>query len=422
MMAASESRLRGLRYAAIQMLLMTVACVVAFAFLELGLRVYSPFELIIKGDRIVLPANRKLTMVNDGSSRAFRSSRWITNKLDEVIVHNKNSLGFRGAEPPESFAEHLTVIAVGGSTTECFYLTDGKTWPDRLSSRLSETFSDVWVNNAGLDGHSTYGHTVLLEDHIAALKPKVVLFLIGINDLHAEHALVADRRIQRVGLDTASLKRFLISAANYSQVLNLSLNLYRHLSASLLGFDYSADFDLVTVAHRTVSASERATAYQRYASRLPAFRERLLNLIAVSRRNGIEPVLITQPVLYGRVNDDVTAVDLRTVVAGELNGETEWDALEMYNNATRETGQRENVLVIDLAAKLPKSSRYYYDFFHYTNEGARAVGDIVYETLCPFLAQKYPRYMRGTCRSATVNGVDEASLSVVTSPVAAHQR
>jgi hypothetical protein len=145
-------------------------------------------------------------------------------------------------------------------------------------------------------------------------------------------------------------------------------------------------------------------------------------LIAVSRRNGIEPVLITQPVLYGHVNDDVTAVDLRTVVAGELNGETEWDALEMYNNATRETGQREKVVVIDLAAKLPKSSRYYYDFFHYTNEGARAVGDIVYETLCPFLAQKYPAYVRRTCRGATVGSVGEASLSVVTSPVAANQR
>jgi hypothetical protein len=96
----------------------------------------------------------------------------------------------------------------------------------------------------------------------------------------------------------------------------------------------------------------------------------------------------------------------------------------MYNDATREIGHDENVLVIDLAAKLPKSSRYYYDFFHYTNEGARAVGDTVYEALCPFLATKYPKYMRGACRGGTegsVGEVGDGGISV-TSPAAANAR
>ena len=62
-------------------------------------------------------------------------------------------------------------------------LSDEKTWTARLGSRLKDYFGPVWINNAGLDGHSTYGHIVLLEDHVAKLHPKVVFFLVGANDV-----------------------------------------------------------------------------------------------------------------------------------------------------------------------------------------------------------------------------------------------
>ena len=40
----------------------------------------------------------------------------------------------------------------------------------------------VWLNNAGLDGHSTFGHEILLRSHIIKLKPDMIIFLTGIND------------------------------------------------------------------------------------------------------------------------------------------------------------------------------------------------------------------------------------------------
>ena len=40
-------------------------------------------------------------------------------------------------------------------------------------------------NNAGLDGATTYRHLILMEDYVVTLRPKVVLFLIGINDVGA---------------------------------------------------------------------------------------------------------------------------------------------------------------------------------------------------------------------------------------------
>ena len=75
---------------------------------------------------------------------------------------------------PKTFEDYLTIIAVGGSTTECFLIADGQDWPAILGEKLKKSFNLVWINNAGLDGHSTFGHNVLMKDYIVKIKPKVV--------------------------------------------------------------------------------------------------------------------------------------------------------------------------------------------------------------------------------------------------------
>lgn len=390
----------AVRCAVIRVALLCLACVAAFAAGETVLSFYKPFELVVRGDRIVLPANREYVFRRGDRGGRLRASPWIAAKLDPVIVHRKNRLGFRGEEPPASFADYLTIITVGGSTTECFYLSDGSTWSDRLAGALHATFSRVWVNNAGLDGHSTFGHTVLLEDHIAALRPKVTLFLVGINDLHAQRPLEADRRVQRAGLDLSSPTRLLVSAANYSDVIAVALNVYRHVRAETMGLDYQTDFDLRTAGMRRVTDDQWAAARREYSGGLAAYRRRLEDLVSISRRNGIEPVLLTQPVLYGGGVDDQTGVNLETVDVRGLNGEVMWEVLELYNDATRDVGARQGVHVIDLARSLEKSSRFFYDFHHFTTEGAERVAKLVYDSLCPFLARKYPDYLRGSCGEA----------------------
>src|SRR5258708_4462902 len=79
-----------------------------FLLLEIGLRIYNPFHLRLKGNRIVLPVNQKITILNK-----------INPKLDTVIVNTRNNLGFRGPELPLDRENTLTIITIGGSTTEC---------------------------------------------------------------------------------------------------------------------------------------------------------------------------------------------------------------------------------------------------------------------------------------------------------------
>src|SRR6476469_7808041 len=44
-------------------------------------------------------------------------------------VFSTNRWGLRGEEPPRDWKSHYTILTIGGSTTQCFFLDDHKTWP-----------------------------------------------------------------------------------------------------------------------------------------------------------------------------------------------------------------------------------------------------------------------------------------------------
>src|SRR5689334_13215362 len=75
---------------------------------EIILRIYNPFPFSVKKRKLILPANQ---------SKIFTNS-WIK-KLDKQIHYSRNSLGFRGPELPDSISKLVSLITIGGSTTEC---------------------------------------------------------------------------------------------------------------------------------------------------------------------------------------------------------------------------------------------------------------------------------------------------------------
>jgi hypothetical protein len=357
-----------------------LGCLVALLVLEGLLRVFHPLEIRFRPDRIVLPVNKHYLINNVGKFT----------KLPPQTVHTKNSLGFRGAPPPADFQDYLTIITIGGSTTECFYLSDGRTWPDILGHKLSRAFKRVWINNAGLDGATTYRHLILLEDYLIKLRPKVGLFLIGINDVGAGDIAAAEQRQGHY------LKRMWRALLYRSEVYCLEQNLYHYLIAQSRGLRHQ-EIDLRKVGTLdhipAVTAQARLQDYR--TNSLPFFAARVEKLIKSCRDHGIEPVLITQPTLYGPGIDPVTGVNLATVKLGNhLNGGLMFQIVNLYNEVTRQEAQSHRVLLIDLAREMPRNSAYYYDYLHYTETGAAEVAGIVDRRLEPFLARRYPSFRK----------------------------
>jgi lysophospholipase L1-like esterase len=353
-------------------LLVLLGLFFSLILLEFALRISPPFEMRFKPDRIVLPVNKRYIIDN---------AEKFPTKLPKTTVHTKNSLGFRGAPPPANFADYLTILTIGGSTTECFYLSDGKTWTDLLGQHLARDFPKVWINNAGLDGATTYRHLILMEDYVVHLKPKLVLFLVGINDVGVGNLNYRPR---------AGLGGWIRSLTNKSEVYSLGVNLYRYLLAQRRGLLHR-EVDLKKQGTVEVPVEIQQETLRKYRQEfLPYYRARLEKLIRVSRVNGIEPVFITQPTLYGPGIDPATGVDLGKIrLGGNLNGALMFAVMELYNDTLRRVGAEEQVQVIDLARQMPRSSVYYYDFLHFTESGARKVAEIIYRDLKPFLTEQF---------------------------------
>ena len=338
---------------------------------EVLLRIYNPFETSVAGDKITLRTNTEF-LVNIGPN---------TKDLDDSAIVKKNSLGFRGQNPPANQYDYLTIVAVGGSTTECLYITEGRTWPDLLSQKLQQNMGKVWINNAGLNGHSTFAH-IQLMDYITKLKPDIALFLVGCNDVDRPDLSSFDSSIHN------NRQTAVVTMARYSKLVNVLLNFYRHRTAVRRQLDNNVNFSLQAKDKLVLSDSIIKARLVEKAPLVKQYGTRIKQLIDICRQSNIEPVFITQPCLLGDTTDDVTGVDMSTFPLGNKNGKLTWAALQMYNDETRVVCNNNNVYVIELANQLPKSSKYFYDAYHFNNTGCREVSEIIYEGLSGYFSGK----------------------------------
>jgi hypothetical protein len=101
------------------------------------------------------------------------------------IEFTVNDLGVRGPFVRLEDVD-IRIICVGGSTTECMYQTDLRSWPwqvqDKLARRLGKA---VLVGNAGRSGQITLNHAYLLKHYPLAPRFEWVVLFCGWNDMIA---------------------------------------------------------------------------------------------------------------------------------------------------------------------------------------------------------------------------------------------
>ena len=90
-----------------------------------------------------------------------------------------------------------------------------------------------------------------------------------------------------------------------------------------------------------------------------SYRLRVRELVSLSKDNGIVPVLITQPAVFGFGIDDATGIDLVITRVFSSNGAYSWKELELYNYVTREIAAETGVFLVDLGRKLKRPAYIY---------------------------------------------------------------
>jgi lysophospholipase L1-like esterase len=351
-----------------------VGLLVGLVICEIILHFYNPFPFAISKGKLVLPANQQ----------AVYKNTWIK-KLDSTIYYSRNSLGFRGPEPTDSVNKLNSVICIGGSTTECRFISDSLTWPYQLSQQLKDSFPLLWINNGGVDGHSTFGHLLLLKEYITRLKPKYVTFLIGANDVENDKPQQFDLMNEKK-INYVSAKSFFKSLLNKTELGSTIFQLYAIRGAYKKGLIHK-DVDFAALKDTVLPQPYINTIIKKQDSYLKQYRQRIVEMINICKANNVQPILLTQPSMFGNYTDSATMINMGNKIIPDtdpvVNAMTEQKILELYNDVVRSFSNE--VKVIDLAVLMPKNSSYYYDFLHYTNSGCSKIAAILSVALTPYL-------------------------------------
>jgi lysophospholipase L1-like esterase len=301
-------------------------------------------------------------------------------------VFSTNSRGLRG--PEFSQTDNARLLCIGGSTTECLYLDDAKTWPRKLANILNEHRPGVWVGNGGRSGTLVVDHVTALANLPEAKQVDCWVVLAGINDMGNQLRRSYDQAVRRTWSRTFAYRRpGLLSRPRRPLQRNLFLfelleNVRDRIKLAMKGEDFTAFQDRkATWIHEL----RQRRAQGRKIDKLPPmdgylaeYEQQLIRLIALARHHDKQLVLITQPTLWQQAMPDELE-DL--TLAGELDqGEflstaRRAEAMAMYNQRMIDVARREQVLCVDMADRLPKSTETFYDDCHFNEPGAQAFAE-----------------------------------------------
>jgi lysophospholipase L1-like esterase len=268
----------------------------------------------------------------------------------------------------------MQVVTLGGSTTDQVYVDDEQTWQEMLRRDLNAAVPglDLCVANAGVDGHTTFGHIEALRHWlplIPELRPRVVLLYLGIND--------AAMRLQRGAMDEANGASGWL--ARLKRAIRNNSALYR--AVSRLG--RSAQDAPVFAAHRLIDPKEFQYTSDATTDGIEAlvarntgeFRARLGTLLQQIAALGAKPVCVSQPsIIYKQVDRRWVGIPKVFTYEGKAyNGLDYRTSLLALNRTMAQECTAAGGWFIDLEAK-PFVASDFYDGVHMTPSGAARVG------------------------------------------------
>lgn len=348
-----------------KILAIAIGIIIAYIITEILLRVYNPISLPNKKS-IFINYDAKIKIINDKHLQG----------IDDTIYVTKNVYGFRGGIIKKHHKKK--VLFMGGSTTECFYVSDGEDWPSIIGNRLSNMDSTIWTNNAGISGHSTFGHLMMMDYIIKETHPDYIIFMVGINDMYRNDGTTRDKNTS--WRYSSNLKYFIFKNSIIAQDIAY---IYGIQKAQKVGIsDRNIDFGSMKKHDNRSDIYKNIHGKIQPISRDDGFKNRLQKLIDICKESDIKPVFVTQSTILGGI-DIFTGKDFSSDIYFNNNPYCSaygCDSISRntYRTILKSVAAKNNMPCIDLELLLPKDSRYYYDFIHYTKLGNKKVAEVLY--------------------------------------------
>ena len=312
-----------------------------------------------------------------------------------------NSLGMRADEIPPDAQRRILVF--GGSTAIDVYLDQPKMWSHLVQDKLDATLGQprTWVGNIARPSLATI-HNLLEFDRMLPSLPHMDMFinLVGVNDFQLA---LRSSYLRNLTLEDHLNWAFTIRPRGRWRD---RLALYRFYERIKDWWKRSRN-SVVLTEYATGSAKWRncrQSAPKQNLVDLPNldrglanYRSNLNQLINRSEAYHSPMIFLTQPTLW---KEQMTPEAEALLQAGGVGSRTEWctkkvyyspgalaRGMKMFNDVLRDVCDKRKIFCIDLAARVPKEPRYFFDDMHYSEAGARLVSDIVTAGIIDFSAK-----------------------------------
>jgi lysophospholipase L1-like esterase len=312
-----------------------------------------------------------------------------------------NALGLRGRMPKvtDDF-----VVVFGNSTSECVWLDDRETWAEALQIALNERGGRekrVTVNIAARSG-LLMAHSRVQLEHLASQKPaiKMALLMQGSTDMarafrHETLTALTAKELQ------AAFANPIVPWEGFPDSFDALLlrqywkqgekRITRGFRSELgLGVSKGRDGSSEMEARRNYAANQKLTVLsavgqKQFKAGLSEYRRQVQGFVETCLAKGITPVLLSQPVLYGR---PFPAEYEAYYVSDNPSPEFEvcspallFRLLGEYARVTGDVAREHDVPYINLYDALYGQLDCFHDQVHLNEEGAKKVAEIVVDAL-----------------------------------------
>jgi lysophospholipase L1-like esterase len=283
----------------------------------------------------------------------------------------------------------LSLIFLGASTTACIYVEEENRYPYLVGNLLEQkTRKKITSINSGVGGNNSLHSLDILLNKIIPVRPDVVVMMHNINDLVT---LMYDRTYWSNNPTRSAIVNFSFykNLTGLKALSTLARDMYipnlhaatRILSKKIFGKKVKdQDDEFASIRGKKLTVDEAAI--------LAEFKMNLNTFINICRARRITPVLMTQ---FNRYKDHPDPKVIKAMQGFESDSKIPMgEFMKLYarfNDAIREVGKANGVLVIDLAALIPQEKEYMYDVVHLNTRGSQLAAQVISQRLQPLVPQ-----------------------------------
>lgn len=343
--------------------------------------------------RILLPAPQSYYIWPPNLYEVFQPSEATTPGVSGAGRFRINSLGLRSDEPPAD--RQRTIYIFGGSTAIDVFLDQDRAWVQQVQTKLnaSQGAPKTWVGNLARSSMATL-HNLLMFQYLIPELPKPDLFvnLVGINDLQLA---LKSGYLKDMTLEQHMSWTFSETPAQGSFWQRLaSVRFYHRINnwwkKSRLGPTQTHKGDGYITWKKCRADAPPENIVHKLPDLTPAlahYRKNLNDLVDRGNTYGATTIFLTQPTIW---SDQMGKEEISHLIAAGIGPNNVWcdekryyspeamaEGIAKFNHVLLDVCHQRQLYCIDLAAKVPKKAKYFYDEMHFSNVGADLVSETV---------------------------------------------